>query len=104
MEKRIVGGRVGVVYSPGFGAGWSTWNEEHKETLCMDARIVDAVLSHDLELAATLAETLCGDCVYTGGSHKLQVTWLPVGTQFEIDEYDGSESVHVIGSRSYMTA
>jgi hypothetical protein len=32
---------------------------------------------------------------YTGGSEGLEIEWLPVGTHFEIHEYDGSESLRV---------
>ena len=27
-EKYIKDGKVAVAYSPGFGAGWSTWNDD----------------------------------------------------------------------------
>ena len=27
MEKVIENGQVAVIYSPGFGAGWYTWNQ-----------------------------------------------------------------------------
>lgn len=33
MEKVIRDGHVAVLYSPGYGAGWFTWNENHKELL-----------------------------------------------------------------------
>lgn len=33
MQKLEVNGKVTVVYSPGFGAGWSTWNTSHREEL-----------------------------------------------------------------------
>ena len=42
--------------------------------------------------------------VYIGGADHLVVEWLPKGTQFEIEEYDGWETLHVIGSRVYMEA
>ena len=42
-KKYIRDGQVAVIYSPGYGAGWSTWNE-HEELLSTDARIVERVL------------------------------------------------------------
>ena len=40
MKKLIVDGHVVVVYSPGYGFGWSTWAaERHKEMPCMNGRI-----------------------------------------------------------------
>ena len=47
MEKIEKNGKVAVLYSSGYGAGWSTWNEGHREALCMDARIVGPVLAGD---------------------------------------------------------
>ena len=38
---------VAVLYSPGFGAGWSTWNREHPDML-FDAGMVDLVLKEDV--------------------------------------------------------
>ena len=38
---------------------------------------------------------------------ELNQTWSELtgpGAPFEIDEYDGSESVHVIGGHDYLTA
>lgn len=38
-------GEIAVLYSPGYGAGWSTQNKgEFEERLLMDAEIVQAVL------------------------------------------------------------
>jgi hypothetical protein len=33
------------------------------------------------------------DSHYYGGADQLAIQWLPVGTRFVINEYDGSESV-----------
>ena len=42
MKKIIRDGKVAVLYSPGFGAGWSTWNQELPE-LVFNPVIVDLV-------------------------------------------------------------
>lgn len=97
-------GMVAVLYSPGFGAGWSTWAEdEHKEYLAFDPALVAAVLAGDRNKAAQIAEAHDPN-IYTGGARDLTVHWLPAGTVFEIEEYDGSETIHVIGGRSYLIA
>ena len=103
MEKIENDGKVAVLVSPGFGAGWSTWNSEHRETLCMDAEIVQAVLDKDIEKAVEIAKQKCGD-FYEGGACDLTVEWVKKGQAFEVEEYDGSESVHVIGDRMYLVA
>lgn len=101
LEKN---GRVAVLYSPGYGAGWSTWNdEENKEILLFDKEIVEAVLRNDIEKAKEIANEKAPGA-YLGGGHQLEVRWLPKGTVFEIDEYDGNEEVLAIGERSYNVA
>ena len=103
MNKIERDGDVAVLISTGFGAGWSTWNEEYAETLCMDSDIVKAVLDGDLPKAAEIAELKCPG-IYTGGARDLCVVWVKKGANFEINEYDGAESIHVVGDHNYMTA
>lgn len=103
MNKIERDGMVAVLVSPGFGAGWSTWNSEHRETLCMDAEIVQAVLDKDIDKAVEIAKQKCDD-LYEGGAQDLTVEWVKKGEAFLIDEYDGSESLHVIGDNNYLVA
>ncbi len=103
MDKLIRDGHVAVLYSPGFGAGWFSWNPEHPACV-FDPEIVAAVLDGDKAKAARLAEEKFGEGFYTGGAKGLKVAWLAEGVIFEIDEYDGSESLHIIGERDYLTA
>lgn len=107
MNKIEKDGEIAVLYSPGYGAGWSTWNKgEFEERLLMDAEIVQAVLDEaEPEDIEAIVERLFGeDEIYTGGVHQLQIKWIPKGCQFEVTEYDGSESIHIIGERQYFTA
>lgn len=109
MEKD---GKVAVLYSPGCGAGWATWNgDEWKPLLTTHRDIVQAVLDGDRKKAGKLAEQLIREAVGQAdvyvcvlGAGDLEVEWLTKGSQFEIEEYDGSESIHVIGERGYQTA
>ena len=103
MEKLIKDGKVAVVYSPGFGAGWSTEHPEHREVLSMDREIAEAVVDRNTDKAAQLATLKCGD-VYTYGSGQLKVEWIAKGTVFRINSYDGSESIEIIGPTSHMVA
>lgn len=104
MEKIEKEGRVAVLYSPGFGAGWSTWaDDDKKEALCMDARIVGPFLAGDKAGAVAAAVAMFPD-LYTGGANDLEVMWIEKGRSFEVEEYDGSESVHVLGDRTYLVA
>jgi hypothetical protein len=93
MEKVIRDGQVAILYSPGHGAGWSTWAVYNSEGLLFDPVIVDMV---ENKRDAEAIETYCTDRYgeqYYGGADQLEVAWLPVGTKFFIDEYDGCESV-----------
>ena len=104
MVKIEKDGKVAVLYSPGYGAGWSTWAaDSEKETLCMDARIVGPFLAGDRDGAVSAAKEILPD-FYTDGASDLEVVWVEKGKAFEITEYDGSESVHVLGERTYLVA
>jgi hypothetical protein len=101
MKKYIKDGKVAVLYSPDYGAGWYSWNSNNEELL-FDKEIVEAVLADNRELAAEIAKKKYD--AYTGGAKNLQIEWIDEGTQFEVEEYDGYESIHIIGSRDYITA
>jgi hypothetical protein len=95
VEKVIRDGKVAVVYSPGFGAGWSTWAHSGEgKNLLFDPMIVNCVENGDKAKLATYMAMRYPD-VYTGGMEDLRIEWLPEGTLFRIHEYDGSESIEV---------
>lgn len=99
MEKGIRDGKVAVVYSEGYGAGWSTQNTELEE-LAFHPKIVEMVLNgrqseiNEDWLAENLGEEYAD--VYCGGAGDLTIEWVPVGTKFLITEYDGAESIITI--------
>lgn len=95
VERYTDGGRVAVLYSPGFGGGWSTWaDDEYAETLLFDKRLVQAALDQisRAEVEELLQDILGDVYVYTGG-WPVAVGWVSKGDIVIIDEYDGSESV-----------
>lgn len=100
-DKVIKDGKVAVLYSPQYGAGWYSWNTETVELL-FDADIVNSVLVGDLEKAANIAKTKYD--IYAGGACSLEVKWLPQGTAFIVDEYDGYESIQVMEEIEYLIA
>ena len=100
VKKYIKDGKVAVLVSYGFGAGWSTWASDGQDKqLLYEPNIVEILLS-DME-AEKKHKLICDYCeanykdFYTGGIDDLNIEWLPVGTAFRIHEYDGSESVEV---------
>ena len=94
MKKVIRDGMVAVLYSPRHGAGWYTWHDI--EALIYDPVVVDMVEhgadSHEIE---SYCEKTYGDDHYYGGSTDLKIRWMEEGTEFFIDEYDGSESIQL---------
>lgn len=83
--------KIGIIFSPGFGAGWSTWGDPNS---CLDQELAKAIHENaPLEKLEEIAnKNWPGQ--YTGGLHECEVTWVNENTQFRIAEYDGSESVH----------
>ena len=93
MEKVIRDDKVAVLYSPGYGAGWYTWN--NIPDLIFHPKLVELVENnrHSEITSEWILENLELDYICLGGVMDLQIAWVPVGTKFKIDEYDGSESI-----------
>jgi hypothetical protein len=104
-NKVIRDGKVAVLYSPGFGAGWSTWNSLSTD-LMFDPVIVDFVLNKSENwIEGVLAYcSIAYPDAYTGGVEGLKVEWVASGSQFLIEEYDGSETVAINGEMNWITA
>ncbi len=102
FEKRYnEEGQVGVLISPGFGAGWSTWCSDHAEALVFDSRLVDYVLLNGNAGLGDYALSLGYDS-YMGGADDVEVIWVDAGTRFVIEEYDRSESIRTFEDLSYI--
>jgi len=104
MEKVIKDGMVAVVFSPGYGAGWYTWNSTHYGAeLVFDPMIVDMVLNNKKDELMTYLAMRYPEA-YIGGADDLAVKWLPVGSEFRIHEYDGNESIELKEEMDWITA
>ena len=104
FEKHIVDGKVAVLYSPGFGAGWSTWAyDDTEQAMAMDRDLVLAFLDGGVDALVKVTAQKYPDN-YTGGAEDVEVAWLPEGTRFEIREYDGSETLHTLDNVSWLVA
>ena len=102
MNKLVDNGKVAVLYSPGFGAGWSTWNQEVPEIM-FDPAIVKFVETDQWAELNTYV-TLKYPGLYTGGMKDLAIAWVPEGTLFKINEYDGSESIDLKENDNWIIA
>jgi hypothetical protein len=91
--KCIRDGKVAVIYSPNYGAGWSTWNtsEAPKEFLLHDEKLVELIENEQFGEITEYVTSIYPE-VYCS-VYDLRVAWLDQGTQFRIEEYDGSESL-----------
>ena len=94
MEKYIKDGKVGVLYSPKYGAGWSTWgSKENKEAMVFCKELCEAV---DKDLTLLQIKDIAHKHFpeeYLGGLGDIRLVFMKPGTRFRIDEYDGSESI-----------
>jgi hypothetical protein len=94
MDKVVRDGLVAVLYSPGYGAGWSTWNSEYSdEELMFDPGLVDLILAGKEHEEIAVYVTLKWPDAYLGGLAELDVRWVPVGARFLLREDDGHEDV-----------
>lgn len=103
MDRVIRDGKVAVLVSPGFGAGWSTWaDRELRERLLFDPAVVAWV---ELGKVGDVPVDQYDDTyLYTGGADDLTIKWVPEGTQFRISEYDGSEHIVLASEEEWYTA
>ena len=102
MNKLIKDGKVAVLYSPGFGAGWFTWNPTMPE-LIFEPAIAQFVLDEKFDELQTYVALKYPE-IYDGGMMDLEVAWVPEGIEFKINEYDGAESVEAKEDIDWFTA
>ena len=103
MNRYIKNGKVAVLYSPGYGAGWTTWNEEYPEML-FSPEIAEALDNKaDYQTLEEISERLFPGA-FLGGLEQLKIEWVEPGSQIRIDEYDGNESVYILNDVQWPIA
>lgn len=89
-------GEIKVLVSPGYGAGWSTWNSD-SINLAVDKRIVDFFELHGKNIKrqqlVDFLESIGYEDVYVGGWWDIVIKTVKPNDRFIINEYDGSESL-----------
>lgn len=109
MEKLIKNGCVAVLVSHGYGAGW--YSSEWDPAMLFDPVLAEMLVSEEgIEGCPThwkkieqVAKEHYSDA-YLGGLDGLSVHWVPIGTKFRIEEYDGAESLVYESSYEWLTA
>ncbi len=99
-------GKVAVIYSPQHGAGWYSWH--HIEELLFDPNLVDLIerSATEDEIEAYCEEHYQNEqkSTYWGSVDELVIKWIPEGSIFRIDEYDGAESVVLQDDDDWLVA
>jgi len=103
IPKVIRKGMVAVLYSPGYGAGWYSWNTEYPECL-FDPEIVSMIEGGQREAVAVFADLKYGEGFYSGGADNLRIEWVRIGVRFEIAEQDGNERVRTFSPNDGIVA
>ena len=112
-----------ILYSPGYGAGWGTWNDL---AVAYDERIIKWLLNNieEPKLKEEIIYTSAGDSIniselfdrnafegfvetlypetYYGGLRDLTIYFAPTGRKILVEEYDGSESIKYIDDLPYI--
>ena len=101
MKKVIKDGKVGVLVSPGFGAGFSTWG--YPTEAIFDPTLIELVENQKVQEAVDYCEDKWPK-EYSGGVQDLRVVWVPEGSEFVIEEYDGAESLMLKEEYNWITA
>jgi hypothetical protein len=101
MNKVIKDGKVAVLISRGWGAGFYTWGAPLEAIF--DPKLVELVESRDYDSANEYVKNTYLQA-YTGGVEDLEVVWVDEGEEFTIEEYDGNESIQFKSKTSWITA
>jgi uncharacterized protein len=101
---------VAILYSPGYGAGWSTWNDDKlREGLLYHKELIEMVeAGKRTKITQKKVQELLGldkdTYVCVCGNDQLEVQYIPKRTLFRIETYDGNESIEIYNTNSYEVA
>lgn len=93
-NKVVRDGRVAVLVSSGYGAGWSSWiGDRYKDYALFDAEVVAlAERGADSDAVEEHSKAKFGEDYYCLlGWSDVKVEWVQQGQGFYVHEYDGNE-------------
>jgi hypothetical protein len=100
MKKVVRDGKVAVLISDGWGAGFHTWGAPVEAIF--DPTLVDLIERQQYEDAIKYVESTYPYDVTA--VEDLVVQWIPEGAKFIIMEYDGNESIAMLDEVKWITA
>ena len=101
-----------ILYSPGWGAGWSTWMDAPKEFTSRYQPIIDALEKGDTltkdhpavkQFVAEYKNKFPSDSPCLLGLDTLKITEVCDGERYRITDYDGFESVDICDAFDWET-
>ena len=101
MNKVVRDGRVAVIYSPHYGAGWYSWHLIPE--LLFDPAVVDMIETDRYEDIESYCAEHWPDA-HVGDPEDLTIAWVEEGREFQIEEYDGSEKLRFRDREQWIVA
>ena len=107
MNKVIRNGRVAVIHSCDWGAGWYSWHGV--EELLYLPQLVESLErpwsdTYETRTRPMLEKVLTEHNLQTNFIPDSVITWVPVGSRFFVSEYDGVETVIREDEMKWITA
>jgi hypothetical protein len=91
MKKQLIGGKIAIIYHPGYGSGWYTWHGI-REAL-FDPEIVNAIREDRFEEGQKYLEETYNLDPKVYNIKELDIYTVMPGSKFLVLEYDGSETI-----------
>ena len=103
-----------VLISSGYGSGWSTYNSTYPE-IAYDKEVIAwySTLTPKYIEQVSIRDTVANKFtqkffnslgykdIYFGGLKPNMIKWIPVGSIWRVDEYDGFETVEFLDLRKW---
>lgn len=91
MRKQLIGGKISIIYHPGYGAGWYTWHGI-REAL-FDPTIIEHIRNETFEEGQKYLEETYNLDSSVYNIKELDIFYVMPGSKFLVMEYDGSETI-----------
>jgi len=102
MDKVVRNGKMAVLLTSPFGLGWSTYtdNEVNSKILATHPKLIQMV--EDGRIAEITVDWVNKNLGLNlgeqdlGSGYNLVIEWVPLGSRFLIESYDGAESIRYV--------